>query len=139
MVMPGWRILIDIADIAIVAFVVYHLLHLTTGSLHGTFEHGKPYQNVVAGFQVWWVSLVYIVAQLALRDDEVRHRFRPLRPFPVAQQVKYSHVTHLVNWRGTASLIPPAGGWRAAVAPRCACPLHQGRPLASPGNHMGPS
>jgi len=47
-------------------FVVYHLLHLTIGSVHPHFEEGKVYANVVAGFQVWPVSLFYIVAMLAL-------------------------------------------------------------------------
>jgi succinate dehydrogenase / fumarate reductase cytochrome b subunit len=47
-------------------FIIYHLLHFTTGDLHGSFEPGNVYHNVVAGFSVWWVSGVYIVAQLAL-------------------------------------------------------------------------
>jgi succinate dehydrogenase / fumarate reductase cytochrome b subunit len=50
-------------------FVVYHLLHLTAGVVGftaGEFEHLKVYNNVVAGFSVWYVSLVYIVAMAAL-------------------------------------------------------------------------
>lgn len=47
-------------------FVVYHLLHLTTGSAHPHFEEGKVYVNVVAGFQVWPVSAFYILCMLAL-------------------------------------------------------------------------
>jgi succinate dehydrogenase / fumarate reductase, cytochrome b subunit len=47
-------------------FVVYHLLHLTLGSLHPSFEEGHVYHNVVAGFSVWPVSLFYILAMLAL-------------------------------------------------------------------------
>jgi succinate dehydrogenase cytochrome b subunit len=47
-------------------FVVYHLLHLTIGSVHPHFEEGKVYANVVAGFQVWPVSVFYIVSMLAL-------------------------------------------------------------------------
>jgi succinate dehydrogenase / fumarate reductase, cytochrome b subunit len=58
----------------IALFVLYHLLHLTTGHLHPdpagfTAEPGKEinvYNNVVYGFQVWWVSAVYIVAILAV-------------------------------------------------------------------------
>lgn len=47
-------------------FIVYHLLHLTVGSVHPRFEEGRVYANVVAGFQVWPVSLFYILAMLAL-------------------------------------------------------------------------
>ncbi|HBL29973.1 MAG TPA: succinate dehydrogenase [Acidobacteria bacterium] len=50
----------------ILLFVIYHLLHFTTGTVHPSFEEGAVYHNVVAGFSVWWVSLFYIVAQLAL-------------------------------------------------------------------------
>jgi succinate dehydrogenase / fumarate reductase cytochrome b subunit len=47
-------------------FVVYHILHLTIGSAHPSFEEGRVYHNVVAGFSVWPVSAFYILAMLAL-------------------------------------------------------------------------
>lgn len=47
-------------------FVVYHLLHLTTGQVHPSFVQGDVYANVVAGFQVWWSSGVYVLANLFL-------------------------------------------------------------------------
>jgi len=63
----------------ILAFVVYHLLHLTVGTLggsHGGFigadhpqaweDHVNAYQNVVAGFQIWWVSALYMVTMFFL-------------------------------------------------------------------------
>lgn len=52
--------------IIILLFVIYHLLHLTFGSVHPSFVENDPFHNVVAGFQVWWVSAFYIVANLAL-------------------------------------------------------------------------
>lgn len=52
--------------VIIVLFVIYHLLHLTAGTVHPSFQEGNVYHNVVTGFQVWWVSLFYIVAQVAL-------------------------------------------------------------------------
>jgi succinate dehydrogenase / fumarate reductase cytochrome b subunit len=52
--------------VIIALFVVYHILHFTTGTVHPSFEEGNVYHNVVAGFQVWWVALFYIVAQIAL-------------------------------------------------------------------------
>ncbi len=50
----------------IAAFVVYHLLHFTFGAAHPDFQPSKVYQNVVTGFQVWPVSLFYIVAMVLL-------------------------------------------------------------------------
>ena len=52
--------------VIILLFVIYHLLHFTTGTVHGDFIEGDVYHNVVSGFQNWWVSLFYIVAQVAL-------------------------------------------------------------------------
>jgi succinate dehydrogenase / fumarate reductase, cytochrome b subunit len=52
--------------VIILLFVIYHLLHLTWGTVHPGFVPGDVYHNVVTGFQVWWVSLFYIAAQIAL-------------------------------------------------------------------------
>ncbi len=49
-------------------FVVYHLAHFTWGWAwaHADFRPGDVYNNVVAGFRVWWVSAFYVAAQAAL-------------------------------------------------------------------------
>jgi succinate dehydrogenase / fumarate reductase cytochrome b subunit len=50
-------------------FIVFHLFHFTGGMVGfqpGQFEHLMVYQNVVAGFQVWPISLFYIIAMGAL-------------------------------------------------------------------------
>jgi succinate dehydrogenase / fumarate reductase, cytochrome b subunit len=50
-------------------FIVFHLVHFTGGLVGfqpGQFEHLMVYQNVVAGFSVWPISLFYIVAMAAL-------------------------------------------------------------------------
>ncbi|HEY7783639.1 MAG TPA: succinate dehydrogenase cytochrome b subunit [Pyrinomonadaceae bacterium] len=47
-------------------FIVYHLLHFTTGTVHPNFHEGQVYHNVTTGFRVWYVSAFYIVAMLAL-------------------------------------------------------------------------
>lgn len=52
--------------VIIALFVVYHLAHFTWGSVHPDFIPGDVYHNVVSGFQVWWVSAFYILAQIAL-------------------------------------------------------------------------
>lgn len=50
----------------ILLFIVIHLANLTWGVLHPSFEEGNVYHNVVALFQLWYVTLFYIVAMLAV-------------------------------------------------------------------------
>ncbi len=52
----------------ILAFVIFHLLHFTFGTIHpgGPFDEHNVYNNVVYGFQFWPVSLFYIVAMIML-------------------------------------------------------------------------
>jgi len=50
----------------IAVFVIYHLLHFTTGSVHPQFDVHDVYHNVISGFRVWPVSLFYIIAMVAL-------------------------------------------------------------------------
>jgi succinate dehydrogenase / fumarate reductase cytochrome b subunit len=47
-------------------FIVYHIAHMTLGIVHPNFEEGNAYQNYVIAFQVWWVTLFYVLAMLAL-------------------------------------------------------------------------
>jgi succinate dehydrogenase / fumarate reductase, cytochrome b subunit len=52
--------------IIILLFVVYHILHFTTGAAHGNFAYGDVYNNVVYGFQNPLAAGFYIVAMVAL-------------------------------------------------------------------------
>ncbi|MBM3766047.1 MAG: succinate dehydrogenase cytochrome b subunit [Acidobacteria bacterium] len=47
-------------------FIVYHLLHFTTGHAHPEFQFLRVHDNVVRGFSVWYVSVFYIVAMAML-------------------------------------------------------------------------
>jgi succinate dehydrogenase / fumarate reductase cytochrome b subunit len=54
-------------------FIVWHILDLTTGTVHsGGFQDAHPYENVVDTFSTWYGNVVYIVAMLAL-GLHVRH------------------------------------------------------------------
>ncbi len=57
-----------VTGFVLLAFIVLHLMNLTTGSWHpgGTFIKGAVFHNVVTTFQVWWVAALYIVAMIAL-------------------------------------------------------------------------
>ncbi|SCD67788.1 succinate dehydrogenase subunit C [Streptomyces sp. BpilaLS-43] len=56
-------------------FIVWHILDLTTGTVHsGGFQEGHPYQNVVDTFSTWYGNVIYIVAMLAM-GLHVQHGF----------------------------------------------------------------
>jgi succinate dehydrogenase / fumarate reductase cytochrome b subunit len=67
------------------AFVVYHLLHLTTGTLHPRFVPLRAYENVVAGFSNPVVAGVYIGA-MALAGSHLRHGI-----WSMFQSIGFSH------------------------------------------------
>jgi succinate dehydrogenase / fumarate reductase cytochrome b subunit len=48
----------------IAAFVIFHLLHLTTGTVHPNFVELDAYDNVVNGFLVIPATIAYIVAMV---------------------------------------------------------------------------
>lgn len=52
--------------IAILAFVVWHILHLTTGTVHTDFVPGNPYHNLVVGFHQWYNDVIYVVGVVAV-------------------------------------------------------------------------
>ncbi|NYI03673.1 succinate dehydrogenase cytochrome b subunit [Allostreptomyces psammosilenae] len=52
--------------VIIALFVVYHILDLTAGVLNPVGAPGRPYTNVTADFQLWYVTAVYTVAVLVL-------------------------------------------------------------------------
>lgn len=52
--------------VALLLFLVYHILHFTTGQAHPDFIHLAPYHNVTTAFRVWWVAAIYLAAMFAL-------------------------------------------------------------------------
>ena len=50
----------------ILFFLVYHILHFTTGTAHPAFVEGDPHGNVVRAFRVPWVAALYVVAMAAV-------------------------------------------------------------------------
>lgn len=51
----------------LLAFIIYHLLHFTFGTVHPSFTEGNPYLNIVTGFNGHpLVSWFYILAMVAL-------------------------------------------------------------------------
>jgi succinate dehydrogenase / fumarate reductase, cytochrome b subunit len=51
----------------LLAFIIFHILHFTTGQLHFQgFVEGRVYANVYYAFKVWYIGLIYVVAMCAL-------------------------------------------------------------------------
>ncbi len=48
------------------AFIIFHLLHFTLGSVHPNFDEHNVYNNVIIGFQQVPVSIFYIIAMTML-------------------------------------------------------------------------
>lgn len=52
--------------VLLLVFIVLHLLHFTFGTIHPAFDAKDVYGNIVAGFDTWWVALLYVVAMVGL-------------------------------------------------------------------------
>ena len=50
----------------LLAFIVFHILHFTTLTIFPSYSTTDVYANVVRGFSVWWVVLLYVAAMVAL-------------------------------------------------------------------------
>ena len=89
-------------------FIVYHILHFTTGTLYleGQFSRTDVYGNVVNGFRNPIVSLVYIVAMIALG----LHLYHGV--WSMSQTLGWRNSVNNQLWRGFATVmaIVIAGG-----------------------------
>jgi succinate dehydrogenase / fumarate reductase cytochrome b subunit len=54
------------SGLLILFFVVYHLLHFTTGNVHPDFIQGDVYHNVIVGFRQGGAAIAYLIAMVAL-------------------------------------------------------------------------
>ena len=58
--------------VIILLFVIYHILDLTTGTVNPNGVPGEVYDNVVADFSRWYITLAYTLAVVAV-GFHVRH------------------------------------------------------------------
>lgn len=56
----------------LLAYVIYHLLHFTFGTVHPSFVEGDMYNNVLVGFRQPIVAVAYVVA-MTLLSLHVKH------------------------------------------------------------------
>jgi succinate dehydrogenase / fumarate reductase cytochrome b subunit len=94
--------------VILLLFIVYHILHFTTGTLYveGAYSRTDVYGNVVNGFRNPIVSLVYIVAMLAL----ALHLYHGI--WSMSQTLGWRNSVNNQLWRGFATVmaIVIAGG-----------------------------
>ena len=83
----------------ILAFVIYHLLHMTLGVVHPRFSQNDVYSNVVYGFLQWPVSLAYIVA-VALLCMHLSHGI-----YSMFQTLGFSHPVYTPRIKRAARTI----------------------------------
>jgi succinate dehydrogenase / fumarate reductase, cytochrome b subunit len=52
----------------LLVFIVLHIMHFTTGTWQpsGSFSETDVYSNLVTSFRIWWVTLFYVAAMIAL-------------------------------------------------------------------------
>ena len=55
-----------LGGVLLAVFLIFHLMHFTTGTLHPAFSHTGVYGNVILGFRSPWVVLFYVAAMAAL-------------------------------------------------------------------------
>jgi succinate dehydrogenase / fumarate reductase cytochrome b subunit len=74
----------------ILAFVIYHLLHLTAGVIQpgGSFIEADVYHNIVTGFRVWYVSAWYVFSMVLL-GFHIRHG-----AWSMFQSIGFNHPRH---------------------------------------------
>jgi succinate dehydrogenase / fumarate reductase, cytochrome b subunit len=61
-----WDRTLFAGGLVLLAFIVFHLLHLTWGTVHPQFVHLDPHGNIVRGFREPWVVAIYVAGVLAL-------------------------------------------------------------------------
>ncbi|HEX2252859.1 MAG TPA: succinate dehydrogenase cytochrome b subunit [Thermoanaerobaculia bacterium] len=86
------------SGVALLLFIVYHILHFTTGQAHHDFVPGDVYHNVLSAFGIWWVTLLYVVAMVMLG----LHLWHGLWSF--FQSLGWNH-PRFNSWRGVFAVV----------------------------------
>ncbi len=104
--------------VAIFLFLVWHLIEFTTSKISvnpdktGVAITQNPYQLVVASFQVWWLTLIYVLAMIALGLHLEHGLFSAMQTLGWTNSVRTYHYAKIFGYVGAALvvagfLIPP--------------------------------
>ena len=83
----------------ILAFVIYHLLDFTFGTVNPHFQEGNVYANVIASFKLVPVSAFYIIAMLLL----CMHLYHGL--WSMFQSLGFSHPRYTPVLKRSAAVV----------------------------------
>lgn len=108
-----------LSGLTILVFIIFHILHFTAGTvfpdhfaLKDSKGHHDVYNMVVEGFQIWWVSLFYIVS-MGLLCFHLSHGLSALFQSLGLKNSKYEPLI------AKAAIV----GWVAIFIGNCAIPL----------------
>lgn len=89
--------------IFILLFIIYHVLDLTTGTLHpsnyAAYHEGNIYSNVTGDFQNWYIALIYVLAVSVLG----LHLYHGIWSFFQTMGLNNSRSNRL--WRNVATVV----------------------------------
>lgn len=71
--------------VLLLVFIVYHIMHMTLGTVHPRFTHLDPYNNLVIGFRNPLVVAFYLLAMVALGLHLYHGTWAVVRTLGVAQ------------------------------------------------------
>ncbi len=95
-----------LSGIVILLFIIYHVLDLTTGTLHPSnyapFQDGNIYSNVTGDFRNWYIALIYVLAVSVLG----LHLYHGIWSFCQTLGLNNSRSNHL--WRRVATVVAVA-------------------------------
>jgi succinate dehydrogenase / fumarate reductase cytochrome b subunit len=102
----------------ILVFLVYHILHFTTGTLHPDFVALNPHHNVTTGFSNPLVALFYLVAMGAVGLHLYHGIWSSGRslglstPSPEPLKRRVAAILALLVWLGFSAIVVAVfGGW----------------------------
>jgi succinate dehydrogenase / fumarate reductase, cytochrome b subunit len=85
-------------------FVVYHVMHLTFGTVHSSFVEGDVYHNFVSGFRSVPVSAVYAAAMIALGLHLYHGTWSMLQSLGLSHP-RYDHLRHALATLVTLAVV----------------------------------
>ena len=101
--------------VILLAFIVFHIGHFTTGTFHPAFSHTMVYGNVILGFRSPVVSVFYLVAMAALGLHLYHGAWAGFRTLglskrsPHPRERRIAQAVALVVWAGFSSI--PVAVW----------------------------
>lgn len=97
--------------VAVLAFLVFHILHLTTGTIHPVpFDPTDVYANVTKGLHVPWVGGVYLLAMAAVGVHVLHGTYASFKSLGLARlranpfDRRLAHVVALAVWAGFTAI-----------------------------------